>query len=118
MARLVQRLLEADLCEAVALTQLRGRQHPGLGCKRVREPELRRHTRRNPDGPVDSRRNQAVDTLRFSKALDPELVLGRDDRPSVGMAKPGCARVAIDRDHVQAALPRSREQPELGRPRP
>jgi hypothetical protein len=85
--------------------------------ERVRNPDLRRHPRRDPDRPVDSRRDHAVDPLSTGQPLDPALVLGRDDRAAIGKGEAGRGRVAVDRDHVQAALARCLEQPQLRRAR-
>ena len=70
------------------------------------------------DRPVDPRRDDPVHLLGRGQSLHRRLVLDRDDRPSVGIAETRRGGVAIDGDHVQAALARRREQPELGRPRP
>ena len=46
-----------------------------------------------------------------------ELVLGRDDRAAVRVTEPGRVGIAVDGDHVQVALVRGGEQPELRRAR-
>ena len=52
------------------------------------------------------------------EALDGLLVLGRDDRPPVGVPEPGRGRVAVERDHEQPLLASRAEQSELRRPGP
>jgi hypothetical protein len=54
-----------------------------------------------------------VDILREREALDRDLVLRRDDRAPVGIPEARRSRVAVDRDHKQAALAGRREQPDL-----
>ncbi len=83
----------------------------------MRQAELRRDAGRDPDGPVDSRRDDAVDALGLGEPVDPVLVLGRDDRAAVCVPESGRVRVAVDRDHVQVALASGGKQPELRRPR-
>ena len=79
----------------------------------MRQPELGRDARRDADGPVDAGRDDAVHALRLGEPLDPELVLGRDDRAAIGVTEPGRIRVAVDGDDVQVALVRGREEAEL-----
>ena len=60
----------------------------------------------------------AVDVLRDREAVDLRLVLDGDDRPPVGVAEPGRRRVAVDRDHEEAATAGRFEEAELPRPCP
>ena len=62
-------------------------------------------------------RDQAVDALGARQSFDAGLVLGRDDRATVGVAEAGCRRIAVERDHVKLTCAGSGEQPELGRSR-
>jgi hypothetical protein len=82
----------------------------------VRQGQALGDPRRDGDGPVDPRRDQAVDPLGPREPLDARLVLGGDDRAPVGVAKAGRGRLAVERDHVQLACPRRREEAELRRP--
>ena len=82
----------------------------------MRQPEPRGDARGDPDGPVDPRRDDPVDALGLGEPLDAVLVLGRDDRAAVGVPEPGRVGIAVDRDHVQVALARRGEQPELRGP--
>ena len=61
------------------------------GVERVRQAEPLGDPRRDPDRPVDPRRDDPVDALGFGQPVDPRLVLGRDDRAPVGEAEPGAA---------------------------
>jgi hypothetical protein len=83
----------------------------------MRQAEVLGNPRRDPDGPVGSRRDDPVDLTRPRETLDPGLVLGRDHRALVGEGEPGGERVAIDRDHREVAGRRSLEQAELRRAR-
>ena len=83
----------------------------------MRQPKLRGNASGDPDRPVDSRRDQPVDPLRFGQPLDAVLVLGRDDRATVRVPEAGRIGIAVDGDDVQVALARGGEQPELRRPR-
>ena len=84
----------------------------------MRQTEPVGDARRDPDRPVDSRRDQSGGPLGHGEPLDSRLVLDGDDRATVGIAKPRRGRIAVEGDHVQPTLASSREQPELGRPRP
>jgi len=57
-------------------------------------------------------------SLGRSEPLDPVLVLGRDDRPPVGVPESRRGRIAVERDHEQPLLPSRPEQTELRRPGP
>jgi hypothetical protein len=65
--------------------------------------------------PVDPGRDDTVDGLRSSKAVEALFVLGRDDRPPVRVLEPGGERIAITGDHEKAALARGPQEPELRR---
>jgi hypothetical protein len=110
-------LWHACFHEPLALTQLRRRERRRFGRDRVRERQALGHASRDRHGPVDARGDQPLDTLRARQPFDAGLVLGRDDRAAVGVAKAGCGRIAVDGDHVQLTCTRRGEQPELGRPR-
>jgi hypothetical protein len=84
----------------------------------MRQSDLGRDARGDADRPVDARRDDPPDALRRGKAFDPVLVLGRDDRPPVGVPEPGRCRIAIERDHEQPLLAGRPEQSELRRPGP
>ncbi len=84
----------------------------------MRQPHPRGDARGDGHRPVDPGRDDPVHALRLREPLDPDVVLGRDDRPPVGEPEAGRRRVAVDGDHEQAAGARRREQPELRRPRP
>jgi hypothetical protein len=101
--------------EALALALLRGREHGGGSVDRVRQSHPLGDPRRDPDRPVRSRRDDAVDVLRTREPVDVLLVLGRDERALVGPAEPGRAGVAIDGDHVEVTLARRAEEPDLRR---
>ena len=70
---------------------------------------------RDPDRPVGTGRDDAVDVTRPGEAVDSLLVLGGEDRPLVRERKADGLRIAIHRDHVHvAARPGGLEQAELG----
>ena len=83
----------------------------------MRERETLADTSGDRHRPVDSRRDQPIDTLGACEPFDSGLILCRDDRPAVGIAKSRRGGVAVDCHHVQVARTRGREQPKLGRPR-
>jgi hypothetical protein len=84
----------------------------------VWDTELGRDPRGDGHGPVDSRRDHAVDPLGAGEALDPALVLGGDDCPAVGEGEPGRRGVAIDRDREEPPPLGRLQQPELRGTRP
>jgi hypothetical protein len=84
----------------------------------MRDAHLRGNPRGDADGPVDPRRDHAVDPLGVGKALDPALVLRRDDRAPVGKREAGRTGVTVDGDHEEVACPRCLQQPELRGPGP
>ena len=110
------RLRHPHLREPPALAQLRRRQHGRLRRDRVRKAEPLRDPRRDRHGPVDARRDHALDGLRPCQPLQRRLVLVRDDRPPVGEREPDRRRVAVGRDDEQPPLPGRLEQAELSRP--
>ena len=114
----VPRLRNTGGREGFPLTKLRRRERAGLGRDGMRDAEPLGDTRRDRDGPVDSRRDDPVDALGDGEPLDPRLVLRGDDRAAVRIAEARGSRIAIERDHVEPVPSCSREQPELGRPRP
>ena len=81
----------------------------------MRKPEAVRHTRRDCDGPVDSRGDEAVDAFGGCEPLDRRFVLGGDDRAPIRVPEAGRGGIAIDGDHVQIVPPCGGEQPELRR---
>ena len=113
---LVCGLRHPGLRETLALAQLRRRQRRRLGRDRMRQPQPFRNPCRDRDRPVDARRDQPVDSLCACEALDPGLVLRRDDRAPVGIAKARSGRISIERDHVQLTRTRRGKQAQLGRP--
>jgi hypothetical protein len=81
----------------------------------MRDSAPRRDPGRDRDGPVDARRDHAVDPLRRGQPLDAALVLGRDDRAAVDEGEAGRSGIAVDCDREEPACPRCLEQPELRR---
>ena len=71
---------------------------------------------RDPNRPVDARRDDPVHALGGGEPVDRLLVLGRDERPLVGEWKARRRRIAVGGDHVEAARAGGGEQPELRRP--
>ena len=112
---LVRGLRDARLGEAFALAQLRGREHGRLGRERVRQREPLCDACRDRDRPVDPGSDQSVDPLGARQPLDGGLVLGRNDRPAVGVAEAGCRGLPVDGDHVELTRPRGGQQAELRR---
>ena len=108
-----------DACggEPLALARLRRREHGRGAADRMRQAEVLGNPRRDPDGPVGSRRDDPVDLAGLRETLDPGLVLGRDHRALVGEGESGGERVAVDRDHREVAGRRGLEQAELRRAR-
>ncbi len=115
LAELRLRLRHSRLGEALALTDLRGRQLRDLRRERMREREPLRDARGHRDGPVDPRRDHAVDPLGLGEPFDARLVLGRDDRPAVGERESRRGGIAVDRDHEEVERTGRLEQPELRR---
>jgi translation initiation factor 2B subunit (eIF-2B alpha/beta/delta family) len=66
----------------------------------VRQPESVCDPRCRRDGVTAT--DYAVDATGLDKPLERRLVVDRHDRPPVGEAEPGRARIRIDRDHEQA----------------
>ena len=69
------------------------------GVDRVRQPHPLGDARRDPDRPVGAGRDDPVDALGLREPVDGRLVLGRDERPLVGVARsparPGRRSTAI-----------------------
>ncbi len=101
--------------EAVALARLRGREHGGRPVDRVRQPEPLGEARGDPHGPVRAGRDDAVDPVSARQPVDSGLVLRRDDGAGVGVAEARRCGIAIDCEHVQVALARCAQEPELRR---
>ena len=108
----------ARLGEALALAQLRGREHGGRRVDRVRKHEPLGDPGRDRDGPVDAGGDDSVDVLGDREAVDLGLVLDGDDRPPVGETEAGRRRIAVDRDHEEAAAVGRFEEAELSGSRP
>ena len=107
------RLRDPGLAQPLTLLELRRRQTGHDAGNRMREPLPLGNPRGDRHRPVDPRRDHAVDPLGLGEARDPRLVLRRDDRATVRVAKPGRRRIAIECDHEQVALSGRREQAEL-----
>ena len=103
--------------ERLALPRLRGGERSRPRVDRVREPHALCDTRRDPDRPVRTGRDDPVDTAGPREPVDRVLVLGREHRPLGREREAGRARVAVDRDHLQVtARPGGLQQAELGGP--
>ena len=113
---LVRGLGHPGLRETLALAQLRRGQRRRLRRDRVRQPQPFGDPCGDRDRPVDARRDQPVDALGACEPFDPGLVLRRDDRAAVGVAKARSGRIAVERDHMQLTRTRRGEQAQLGRP--
>ena len=83
-----------------------------IGCGSA---EPLRDARGDPDGPVDARRDHAVDALGLGEPLDAGLVLGRDDRAPVGERE---ARARRDRGRRRSRRGRARARPRAARAAP
>ena len=53
---------------------------------------------------------------RSRQSIHGDLVLAREECPLVGVAESRRVRIAVDGDHVQVALARGAQEPELRRP--
>ena len=84
----------------------------------MREPLPLGNPRGDRHRPVDPRRDHAVDPLGLGEARDPRLVLRRDDRPTVRVAKSRRRRIAIECDHEQVALSGRASRPSCAGPAP
>ena len=115
--RLPPRLRHAGGRERLTLSQLVRREHGGRRSQRVREAELGGDARGDRDGPVGSRRDQAVGLERGGEPLDRRLVLGRDEAAAGGELEAGRGRVAVADGRPDPVRTRSLEQPELRRAR-
>ena len=71
------------------------------------------YSRRDANGPVRARRDDAVDPERADEPLDRRLVLGREDAAAVGELEPGSAGIAVDHGDPEAARTRRLEQTKL-----
>ena len=98
--------------EALALAELRGREHRGRRVDRVRQHEPFRDPRRDRDRPVDSGRNEAVDPLGGGEPVELRLVLDRDDCATVGAGEPGRRR---DRGRPRSRRDRAHVRPGAAR---
>jgi hypothetical protein len=112
------RLGHPRLVEALALALLGNRQRGRLRRERMRKPETVRDTRRDGDGPIDPGRDDTVHTLGLRELSDRGLVLGRDDRASVGVLEPWRLGIAVAGDHEEPALACRAQKPELCRAGP
>ena len=112
------RLRHLRLRERLALLLLRDGPVRDPGVDRVRQSHPLGDACGDSHRPVDARGDDPLDALGRSEALDALLVLGRDDRPPVGVPEPGRGRVAVERDHEQPLLASRPEQSELRRPGP
>jgi hypothetical protein len=104
-------VLDAGSLEPVALAQLRDRDRRRPRLQRVREREPLRDARGDRDRPVRTGRDHAVDPLGLGEPVERGLVLARDQRAPVGERERRSGRIAVGRDHDQAALARGLEQP-------
>ena len=111
-------LRDSRLAQPLALALLGDCERRGLGRERVRKAEARRHARGDGDGPVDSRRDDAVDAFRLGELPDRRLVLGGDDRALVRVLEAGRLRVAVAGHDEEPALARRAKKPELCRAGP
>ena len=101
--------------ERLALAELRRGESADACVDRVRDPDALRDPCRDPDRPVRTRRDEAVDLASPREPLDGILVLGREHGTLVGEREADRLRVPVDRDHVHvAARPRGLEETELG----
>ena len=82
----------------------------------MRQAEALRDARRDRDRPVDPGGEDSVDVLRAGESIEALLVLGRDEGPPVGELEAGRRRVAVARDHEEAALARGPKKTELRGP--
>jgi hypothetical protein len=80
----------------------------------MRDAESLGHPSRDPDGPVSARRDEPIRLEGTREPVDRRLVLRRDHGPFVCESEAGCLRVAIGGNHIDVALTRRLEQPELG----
>ncbi len=81
----------------------------------MREADPLRDPRRDPDGPVGARRDDAVDVAGAREPVHRLLVLRRQHSALVGEGEADRLGVAVDGDHVHVlACPCRLEQPELG----
>ena len=111
-------LRDGQLGEALALPELRGRDRGGAGLEWMRQAKPLGDAGGDRHRPVDPGGDQPVDALGRREPFDARLVLGRDDRPPVGVAETGRRGIAVERDHEQPPLARGGQQAELGRSRP
>ena len=111
------RLRDAGRGEALALPRLRRRERGGRAVDRMRQAEPLGDARRDADRPVGAGRDDPVDVLGAGEPVDARLVLGRDERALVRVGEAGRRRVAVDRDHEEAALARRAQEPDLRGPR-
>ena len=109
------RLRDACLLEPFALLLARDGDLGGLRRDRVREAEALGDAGSDRDRMVRAGSDHAVHLLRPREALDRRLVLDRDDRAAVGVAKPGGRRVAVGRDDGQVGGAGGCEHAELRR---
>ena len=84
----------------------------------MRQTKAGRYPGRGADSPVDPGRDHPVHALGLGQPLERRLVVERDDRPPIGVAKARRRGVAIDRDHEDASRTRRSQQAELPRARP
>src|SRR5262249_55301256 len=113
----VRRLWDTRLREAVALPLLQRRQRRGLGRHGMRQARTAPPAAGAARRPVPPGRSPPPPLPPPPPPLYPPLALAGDDPPPVRVAEAGRARVAVDRDHVDAELARRDEQSELRGPR-
>ncbi len=113
--QLPTRLRHSGLRKPRPLAELRDGGRSRLGPERVGQAQAGRDAGRNGDGPVDPGRDQPLNGLRPRKALDPRLVLGREDCPSNRVAEPRRARIPVTGDHQAASLAGAAEEAQLRR---
>src|ERR671925_669041 len=98
------------------LPQLRDRERSRGGRERMGKPQVVGDPRRDADRPVGARSDDAGDVRRAGEPLDCRLVFRGQDRAPVRVPEAGSAGIAIDGDHVEAALLGGAEQADLRRP--
>ena len=82
------------------------------------QAEVGGDARRDCDGPVDPRRDDAVDALGPRELAEGGSSSAETIARRSAYAKPGAAGVAVAGDDEEAALPRRAQKPELSRAGP
>ena len=107
------RLGNARLIEPLALLLLGDRERRRHGAERVRKAEASRHAGGDRHRPVDAGGDDPVHPFRLGELADRGLVLGGDDRATVGVLEPGRLRVTVAGHDEEAAAACRAQEPEL-----